>query len=206
MKKVKKFLSKRDIFYAIVIGEACALIFLLIKGWLDLPEVADKIIFTFPVVLPILSTAGLVFVAFLGQKWLSIFQAGKNMLVGTLNSTIDLGILNLLIFTTGQSSGNIILLFKALSFTGASVNSYLWNKFWTFEDKGDVGVSQFSKFYSVALGGLLIHEVVIYTIVNLIGPQFNITPEIWTNVGNIAAIIMGFFWNFAGYKFLVFKK
>lgn len=201
-----KIVEKRDLLFSIIIGEACALIFLLIRGWLELPEIFNKAIITFPVVLPLLSVLGILFVGLLGKKWPTIFQMGKNVLVGVLNSMIDLGILNFLMFVTGKAQGTIILLFKALSFTGGATNSYFWNKFWTFEHKEDVKTSEFVKFYTVALGGLFIHEVAIFTVVNIVGPQFGISPGLWANVGNMTAIFLGFFWDFVGYKFLVFKK
>ncbi len=203
---MKKILSKKDILYGFVIGEACAVIFLLIKDFLGLPPAFDVVTATFPVVLPALSIGGLFFTALLGKKWPTFFQAGKNILVGVLNSFIDIGILNLLMFATGKTKGTIILLFKAFSFTGGALNSYFWNKFWTFKNKQKVKSKEFVKFYGVAAIGLVIHEIIIYGTVNLMEPQFGISPTLWANVGNMAAIFVGFFWNFIGYKFWVFKK
>lgn len=203
---MKKILSKKDVFFAFLIGEACAVIFILIRGFLGLPDLVNKIIIIFPFLLPVLAIAGLFFTALLGKKWPSLFQAGKNILVGTLNSSIDIGILNFLMLVTGLTQGTIILLFKAISFTSSSVNSYFWNKFWTFEHEKATKTGEFVKFYSIALGGLIIHQATIYTTVNLIGPKWGASPIIWVNLANALAIFLGFFWNFLGYKLLIFKK
>lgn len=201
----KMLIKKKDIISGLVIGELVAVILLLIQRFLELPAIMEQVIVYFPIALPILSLAGIVVAALIGKRLPTFFQMGKNILVGILNSAIDLGILNLLMFVTGRATGYVFLLFKALSFSGASVNSYFWNKLWTFEDRGQGEATEFAKFYSVALGGLLIHEVVINVVVNVVGPQFGISPGLWANVGNVAAIFLGFFWDFFGYKLLVFK-
>lgn len=203
---MEKSPNKKDLLFALIIGEACAIIFLLVRGWLEVPAAVNKVMIFFPILLPVLSITGIVVAGFIGRRWKSLFQMAKNILVGVLNSSIDIGILNLLMVLTGKAQGTIILLFKAFSFTGGATNSYFWNKFWTFKHQEEVKSSEFAKFYSVALGGLAIHEVAIYSVVNIVGPQFGISPGIWANVGNMVAIFLGFFWNFAGYKFLVFKK
>ena len=105
------------------------------------------------------------------------------------------------------SSGWFYTGFKAVSFGISVLNSYFWNKLWAFEKKEKTAeVGEMAKFYLVALGGLLIHLFVSSIVVNIIEPQFGLAPQLWGNVGGIAAALAGFFWNFFGYKLLVFKK
>ena len=58
----------------------------------------------------------------------------------------------------------------------------------------------------MTLVGLLIHLVISGLVVNVVGPQFGISETLWANIGGIAAALAGFFWNFFGFKLLVFKK
>lgn len=201
-----KPMQKKDVLFAFIIGEICAFIFIPIARFLGFSGIVMKLVMFFPALLPILAIAGLVLTALLGKKWPSFFQAGKNILVGILNSSIDFAVLNLLMFFFARAEGAPILAFKLLSFTSGAINSYFWNKFWTFGEKSEVRSSQFAKFYSVALGGLLIHTATIFFTVNVVGAQCSIEPAVWANIGNAAAIFLGFFWDFLGYKFLVFKK
>ncbi|MCK4781382.1 GtrA family protein [Candidatus Parcubacteria bacterium] len=197
-------IKKQDIIAAFIIGEADALLMILIAkniGW-DF----DLIKFT-PIILPVLAVLGIIFANYLGKKILAIFQAAKFALTGTLNTFIDLGVLNLLMLVFGVSSGMLYSVFKGMSFIAATINSYLWNKFWTFEKKETaVSTKESSQFFAVAGIGLIINVAVASFVVNIIGPQFGIFPELWANIGGVIATLTAMFWNFVGYKFIVFKK
>ncbi len=200
-------MDKKDILASFIIGEICALIFLLISRFLGLPAIALKIAKFFPIILPPLSISGVYFASLLGKKVPTIFQMGKNFLVGILNTFIDLGVLNLLMWLFSATSGWQYVVFKGVSFSCAVVNSYFWNKFWAFEKKETkASIKEFAPFFTIAVGGLAIHLTVAPFVVNVIGPQFGITAKIWANIGGIAAAFAGFLWNFFGYKLIVFRK
>src|SRR3989338_1084351 len=118
-----------------------------------------------------------------------LYQFAKFGAVGTLNSFIDLGVLNVLNLVSGIPADKLSNLmfgtFKTISFLLATTNSYLWNKNWTF---GDQSRSQAG------------------TVVKALGPAFG-TAELWVNVvAPLAGIFAGLLGNFLGYKYLVFKK
>ena len=199
-------MKKRDIVSALIIGEICALILLFVAGYLEIPLSIKDFIKILPVALPVLSVLGIWFVSLFEQKIPVVFQAGKSFLVGILNTFIDLGILTLLMESFRIFTGLYYVLFKATSFAFATLNSYFWNKLWTFEKKeAAVDLKQTSKFYLITVGGLLIHLAVSSFMVNFLGPQFGISEKVWAYVGAIAAVFFGFIWNFTGYKLIVFK-
>lgn len=200
-------MKKTDIIYPLVIGEVIALIFLSISSFLAMPGIVLKFGMFFPLILPILSVVGVWLAHLIGKKIPVLFQLAKFVLVGALNTFVDLGILNLLMFIFAISTGWFYSMFKATSFICSVINSYFWNKFWTYEHKETrVGGKEFGKFFSVAGTGFLLNVGIASLVVNLIGPQFGISPEIWANIGAFVAIICVFMWNFLGYKFFVFKK
>jgi putative flippase GtrA len=158
------------------------------------------------IVFPFLGATGLFIASVVGKKLPIIFQAAKFFLVGTLNTFIDLGVLNFLIWLTGIARGVFYPIFKAISFLVAVTNSYFWNKYWTFEKRGEVPQpKEFLKFLVVTTIGLLINVGIASFIVNVIGPQFGITEKIWATFGAIIAAFFTFLWNFFGSKFIVFK-
>ena len=135
-----------------------------------------------------------------------IRQAIKFVLVGILNTLVDLAVLNMLIFVSGISAGFGYSAFKGISFTVAVINSYFLNKFWTFKvQKMEGAKKEFAQFFTVSLIGFGINVGVASLVVNAIGPQLGIAPKIWANIGAICATLVGMTWNFLGYKFIVFK-
>ncbi len=138
---------------------------------------------------------------------LTFRQAIKFVLVGIINTVIDLGVLNILILASGISAGLGYSIFKGISFTAAVVNSYFLNRSWTFR-RGATNKTQkeFFQFFIASVIGFVINVSAASFVVNLIGPQFGIGAKLWANVGAILATLTAMFWNFLAYKFIVFKK
>ena len=134
-----------------------------------------------------------------------LYQFAKFGAVGTLNSFIDLGVLNVLNLVSGIPADKLSNLmfgtFKTISFLLATTNSYLWNKNWTFGNQGRSQAATVFKFYAItALNWVL--NVGVATGVKALG-----TAELWVNVvAPLAGIFAGLLGNFLGYKYLVFKK
>lgn len=139
-----------------------------------------------------------------------IQQFAKFFIVGIMNTGVDLTILNILMFTTGQSQGVAYSFFKALSFFAAVIFSYFINKHWTFQDKSHTdNDKKFYQFIGVSLVGAAINVTVATLVVSFVQPMFAniaIGGQIWGNIGAICGTAIGLFWNFVGYKFWVFKK
>lgn len=138
---------------------------------------------------------------------LIIRQIFKFLIVGASGTIIDLGILNALMWATGIFDGPFYAVFKGLSFIVAVVNSYIWNKFWTFRQKdASKAGKEFIKFFMVASGGLAINVSIASAVVMLWDPPPGISPLIWANFGAVLAVFGAATWDFLGYKFLVFRK
>lgn len=129
----------------------------------------------------------------------------KFLLVGVLNTGIDFGVLNLLMFSTGITSGIYYSVFKAISFICSVTNSYIWNKRWTFKKGKSLEKKEFSKFFIISLMAFGINIGVASVLVNIIGPVGGISPYVWANISALAAAGFTTLINFFGYKYLVFK-
>ncbi|MBI2463111.1 MAG: GtrA family protein [Candidatus Spechtbacteria bacterium] len=190
-----------DIVGSLIIGEAVAVLFHFIAQ-----NIAVNLPFanTLPFVFPILSVIGL-YVAFWLNKYISIaYQGAKFALVGVLNTAVDFGVTNSLIFFTSIVVGWEVSGFKAVGFIVAVINSYFWNKYWTFHKTAGGGATEFGQFVVVSVLGFAINVGIATLFVNYIPAMGGLSQTRWDNVGFLAATILSLLWNFVGYKFWVF--
>lgn len=210
--------KKTDLISALIIGEMVAWLTFTILKTLEFDTVIYQTMIDIlgrkihlglllAVIVPIAAAICLYITSLIGKKVPVIFQAGKFVTVGISNTLIDWGVLNLQILLTGITAGLFYPVFKGVSFLIAIINSFLWNKFWTFK-KGEIekAGTEFLQFLIVSAIGLGINVGIASLVVNLIGPQAGISPKIWATVGALVATMFSMIWNFLGYKFIVFKK
>lgn len=132
------------------------------------------------------------------------FQFVRFICVGLLNTGVDFGILNLLMFLTGINSGIGYSLFKAISFIVASTNSYFFNKNWTFKKGKKLEKKEFAKFFMISFISFCINIGVASFLVNFVRPLANISPRLWANISALVATGVITLFNFFGYKYFVF--
>ncbi len=210
-------LVRRDCFFGLAAG--------ILIGLLILPvlKAAKPFIFeSYAILIFIFFTAatplGIIVANFISRKISAIWQIAKFGVIGLLNTLVDLGLLTLITFIFRQyleiSSSDLVIpgfiltfysLFKAFSFLVANVNSYFWNKHWTFEAGNSQKKSaEFIQFFVVSLIGLTVNVLVASLFVKL--APFGLNSDQMGLLGGVAGSLAGLAWNFIGYKFLVFKK
>ncbi len=163
------------------------------------------------------------FIAYeISRKIPLVWQIAKFALIGVLNTLVDLGVLSLLIFLFRalldiNPEAKIALVFglsltcysfyKATSFIIANVNSYVWNKYWTFkQNENKKTFKEFLQFFIVSLIGFVINVFSASYVFNYISAPIGLNSDQWGLIGAIVGSIAGLTWNFIGYKFIVFKK
>lgn len=140
-------------------------------------------------------------------RWMAPFrQFGKFAAVGFTNFAVDTGILNILIAWTGINSGGFFSVFKGVSFFGAVMHSYFWNKMWVFEAQTAGREAQtFGKFISVALVSIVVNVGTASAVV-WAGPLFGLSGNAWANVAAIVGSAVALLFSFVGFRLLVFRK
>lgn len=198
-------LSARDLVFGAINGAFIGILAPFIFSNLALKLPVPIVVFV--PLLAFLSSLGIATGYVLSKVRPFFFQLSKFGLIGVANTVVDLGIYNLFIYMSDVSSGYMIAVFKSFSVLAAIVNSYVWNKFWSFEKKetGNVG-EEFTQFLMVSLVGLLLNVGITAFVVNIIGAPVGIADKTWANVGGLTASVLVLTWNFVGYKFFVFKK
>ena len=155
----------------------------------------------------------------ISRKIAFIWQLAKFAVTGVMNLLVDFGILAIEIILFEKyfhirstdvllSAGLVITfysLFKALSFTISNINSYFWNKYWTFDKRKD-NESEFVQFFIVSIVGFIVNVVVASLIFNGFSGHSALTAGQWALIGAACGSVAGLAWNFFGYKFIVFKE
>ena len=153
-------------------------------------------------------------------------QAGKFAIVGVINTLVDVVILNILvsfgITAVFMILGQKFLVANVISVAVAIINSFILNKFWTFQASGENFYIQIIKFLVITIIGMFVlHQLVFnslyYGLPFISGFAVSIThflrlssifsdQFVALNFAKAIAIVVSLVWNFIGYKFIVFKK
>ncbi len=160
-----------------------------------------------PAIVPVIFVIGIHLGRFLGQRWPIFHNFARFVAIGFNNFAIDFAVLNLLVLTTHITQGVYFSAFKTAAFLVALINSYIWNKYWTFDaGQSGGGGGEVFKFVIVVGVSLLINVGISSLIVNYIPPAFGMTAVLWLNVASVIAVAIGLFWNFIGMRLIVFNK
>lgn len=142
-----------------------------------------------------------------GEKYSRFKALTRFLIVGVLNTLVDLGALSfLLYFNPTKTTGWYYPFFKSLSFVLALGNSYYFNSHFSFNDsqKKDSSLTLISKFLLVSLFAFSLN-ISLASILN----HFNIwslNARLWGVLAALITSLLGLIINFIGYRFWVFKK
>lgn len=199
-------LKKTDIIAALTAGWLIALFLSLVTALLgaDKPRVAAWQLF---LALPVGALLGLFAAEALARQWAIFWQLFKFLLVGALNTAVDLGVFNILKTALGTFEAGFVLTgLKGVSFIAAVLNSFLWNKFWVFEKKESKRTTkELGAFFLVSVIGIILNAGFFYFLTAIIGSPQGIAPALWHNLAALIAGLAVFAWNFLGYKLIVFQ-
>lgn len=212
---------KRDSFFGIAAG---LLIGLLLIPILQTTQSAmfESLKYLLIPVFAVLVPVGLFVAAWISRRFAIIWQLAKFIVIGVLNTLVDLGALAFM-FSLASLSGAAIashdilftffvpvtffILYKSISFIIANVNSYFWNKYWTFDTNPEKKTSaEFTQFFLVSLVGFVLNVVASSLVFSFFHRLGGLTADQWGLIGAAVGSLSGLAWNFIGYKFIVFKK
>jgi putative flippase GtrA len=199
---------KKDYLYAAIIGLITAFFvrIIIINNGTSLSYGKNTMpLWALFVILPVVEYVGYVIASKLFSHILALRQLGRFGIVGLMNFSVDTGIVTTLSVWTGIFSGTGIIFINMVSTSIAIVNSYFWQRSWTFSEKTPPTRKEFLGFVMVTLVGLAINSGLVFSLTTFIQPFNGLTPVRLLTAAKIAATLVSLFWNFLGYKFFVFK-
>jgi putative flippase GtrA len=125
-------------------------------------------------------------------------QAARFVVVGGLNTLVDLGAFYLL----GLIPGMPHVAAKGVSYVLGICNSFVWNKYWTFSaGKSKRGGREFAIFFAVNLPPLIVN-VVVFTVLGI----WIDSGTLWVRMAKaVAAAVVSVAWNFMGSRYIAFR-
>jgi putative flippase GtrA len=135
----------------------------------------------------------------------TIWQLSRFGLVGCLNSTIDLLVLNgLLLLWPGQGMIRL-LLFNTIAYACGALNSFFFNRYWTFQREGPPNVREGARFLLITQAAIGCNDLILWFMGNILHPaHLNVT--LWANVSKVAAIGGTILVSYVGMRLWVFVQ
>jgi len=125
--------------------------------------------------------------------------------VGVLNTAVDFVVLNILMRAFGAVSGPALITCNIAAFSAASLNSYGFNKRWTFAEESRSSLRQYTLFFVLSVGGLFINSLVLYLLTTLM-PLAPGDSLLWrANAAKLCATAASMAWNYLAYRHVVFR-
>lgn len=135
------------------------------------------------------------------KRWVG--QVLRFVLVGGLNTLVDLLILNMLLLMFPTNSTRMILIFSAIAYSLGAINSFLLNKYWTFGDRQRTTWREVARFIATTLIGIEWSTIILWLASNALHPIL-INPTIWANASKVVAISGTVLINYLGMSLWVF--
>lgn len=201
---------KKDFVYAAIIGFITAVFLTPILIYSETPLAFGSFILPFWalfIILPAGEYAAYVVASSLFSQIAALKQLGRFGIVGLMNFCVDTGIVYMLQHYTGIGiNDNRIIYLFLISTSIAIVNSYFWQRTWTFSETAPPSTKEFIGFVLVTLGSIVINSSVAFFAGRFLLQINIIAASRVLGLSKIIATAISLIWNFLGYKFFVFGK
>lgn len=134
-----------------------------------------------------------------------LWQVPRFAIVGVMNATLDLLVLNGLLWLFPTPRTLLILLYTVIAYGVGAANSFLLNKYWTFQHRQRTTPKELLRFGITILFGLSWSILCIW-LASLIVHPFITNTTIWTNLSKVVAIGSAAFLSFLAMRLWIFVK
>jgi putative flippase GtrA len=116
-----------------------------------------------------------------------LWQFVRFCLVGGLNTTVDLLVLNGLLWFWPTQNTMLLLTYNSLAYMVGAVNSFIGNKYWTFRQRRPTSAAEVTRFAVTTLLGIACNDVLLWIVGRLLHPAI-LSATLWTNVSKLLAV------------------
>lgn len=135
----------------------------------------------------------------------NIWQFLRFGLVGCLNTLIDVLALNCLLWLWPTQNAALFLLLNSFAYTLGALNSFLLNRAWTFQRKGQTTMREVSRFVLTTLAGIACNDLMLGSL-NSSFQAAHLNTNLWINVAKLLAIAGTVFISYLAMRLWVFVQ
>ena len=135
----------------------------------------------------------------------SFWQIVRFGIVGTLNTIIDILMLNILLWRFPTHDANHLLLYNSIAYTLGALNSFSLNKYWTFQRRQTISGGELVRFALVNGAGILCNDSIIWMVARTLHPLI-VSNLLWANASKLAAISGTMIVSYLGMRLWVFAS
>lgn len=135
----------------------------------------------------------------------TVVQLFRFGFVGGINTFIDVVAFNILVWIFPTNDASQLVLYNTVAYLAGAINSFFWNKLWTFEQRSRITKGQVIRFAIVTGFGVLCNDAFLWLATTILN-WLSIGGFFWTNVAKITAIAGSMSISYLGMRFGVFTK
>ncbi len=133
----------------------------------------------------------------------ALWQLVRFALIGVLNTGVDILLLNLLLGRFPTHNANLLLGYNSLAYTLGAINSFYFNKYWTFKQSKKTTGNEVFRFVLLSLLGIFCNDGIIWIAARILHPLIA-SPFLWANASKAIAIIGTSTISYVGMRLWVF--
>ena len=134
-----------------------------------------------------------------------LVQLLRFCIVGGLNTFVDVLAFNLLVWGLPTHDSGLLVVYNSLAFMIGAVNSFCWNKIWTFKQRSSATNDQLTRFALVTSLGIICNDAFLWLATTILN-SLSLNGFLWVNVAKISAIAGSVAVSYMGMRFSVFTK
>ena len=134
-----------------------------------------------------------------------LVQLLRFCIVGGLNTFVDVLAFNLLVWGLPTHDSGLLVVYNSLAFMIGAVNSFCWNKIWTFKQRSSATNDQLTRFALVTSLGIICNDAFLWLATTILN-SLSLNGFLWVNVAKISAIVGSVAVSYMGMRFSVFTK
>lgn len=135
----------------------------------------------------------------------TLIQFVRFGLVGGINTCIDVMAFNILVWIFPTKEVYMLVFYNSLAFLTGSLNSFFWNKLWTFKQRSRATNEQVVRFALVTSLGIICNDAFLWLATTTL-TSLSLNGLLWTNVAKISAIAGSVAVSYIGMRFSVFTR